>query len=283
MEQKEIKFRKKREMGHIISDSFEFLKHEAKPISHMLLIYILPFAVLYAAGQVYMQRNVFSLIDLSDQEAMMENIGPFYKNLFMILFFGLFIQSLLAGTFYSYIEAYVKKGKGNFELSDISANFFANSLLAMGANFVFALIMFFGIIMCILPGIYFANTFSLLLFIFIFEKKGLNDALSRSWKLVNSQWWNTLIINLLAIVMVWTASIIMSIPTMLMGVTSNVFSTTESNPMDYPDWFWFVQGITVVISTLLLIIPFTFQAFQYFNLEERENPSIDITPNQHLE
>ena len=283
MEQKEIKFRKKRELGHIISDSFEFLKQEAKPISYMLLVYILPFVVLYAAGQVYMQRNVFSQIDLSDQEALLENIGPFYKNLFMILFFGLFIQSLLAGTFYSYIEAYVKKGKGNFELADISTNFFANSLLAMGANFVFAILMFLGIIMCILPGIYFANTFSLLLFIFIFEKKGLNDALTRSWKLVNSQWWNTLLINLVAIVIIWTASMLMSIPTMLMGVTSNIFSTTESNPLDYPDWFWFVQGITVVISTLLLIIPFTFQAFQYFNLEEIENPSVDISPNQDLE
>ena len=101
----------------------------------------------------------------------MENIGPFYANLFVFLFFGLFIQSLLVGTFYSYIEAYIKLGKGNFEFTDISSKFFANSLLAMGANLVFAIIMFFGIIMCILPGIYFANTFSLLVIIFIYEKK----------------------------------------------------------------------------------------------------------------
>lgn len=283
MEQKEIKFRKTRELGVIISDSFEFLKQEAKPISRMLLIYILPFVVLYAAGQVHMQRNVFSKINLTDQEALMENIGPFYLNLFMLMFFGLFIQSLLAGTFYSYIEAYVKKGKGNFEFSDISDKFFANSLLAMGASLVFTIIMFFGIMMCILPGIYFANTFSLLLFIFIFEKKGLGDALSRSWKLVNSQWWNTFIINLLAMVMIWAASMLMSIPALIMGVSGNIFSGGELNPTEYPDWYWFVQGISAAVGTLLLIVPFTFQAFQYFNLDERENPTVEITPNKEIE
>ncbi|MCY1719140.1 hypothetical protein OU798_02235 [Prolixibacteraceae bacterium Z1-6] len=283
MEQKEIQFRKKRELGVIISDSFEFLKLEIKPISRLILIYVLPFVVLYAFGQVYLQRNVLSAIDLTDQEKLMANIGPFYLNMFLFLFFGLFIQSLLVGTYYSYIEAYLKLGKGNFNLSDISAKFFANSLLAMGANLVFAVIVFFGIIMCFLPGIYFANTFSLLLIIFIYEKKGLGDALSRSWKLVNTQWWNTLILNLLAIVMIWAVSMLISIPTMVMGISKNLFSSEFTNPVDYPQWYWIVTGITAAVSTLLMIIPFTFQAFQYFNLEERENPTINLNDNSITE
>ncbi len=282
MEQKEIHFQQKRELGVIISDSFDFLKQEIKPISRLVLIYVLPFIILYAFGQVYLQRNVLSGIDLSNQELLMENIGPFYANLFVFLFFGLFIQSLLVGTFYSYIEAYIKLGKGNFEFTDISSKFFANSLLAMGANLVFAIIMFFGIIMCILPGIYFANTFSLLVIIFIYEKKGLGDALSRSWKLVNTQWWNTLILNLLGIAMVWLASMFMSIPGIVMGVSDNLLSGIQTEPVDYPSWYWVLTGLSTAISTILLIIPFTFQAFQYFNLEEREKPTINLTDNSTL-
>lgn len=278
MEQKEIRFRKKRELGIIVSDSFDFLKQEIKPISRLILIYVLPFIVLYAAGQVYLQRNVLSAFDLTNQEKLMQNIGPFYLNMFLFLFFGLFIQSLLIGTFYSYIEAYVKKGKGNFEFTDISSNFFANSLLAMAANFVFAIIMTFGIIMCIIPGIYFANTFSLVVIIFIFQKKGLNNALSHSWKLVNTQWWNTLILNLLGFIIISAVRMILSIPALLMGVSNTIFSTSETNPMDYPNWYWLITGLSAIISTILLIIPFTFQAFQYFNLEERENPTLNLTP-----
>lgn len=276
MEQKKIQFQQKREIGVIISDSFDFLKQEIKPISRLVLIYVLPFVILYAVGQVYLQRNVLSGIDLGNQEKLMENIGPFYKNLFVFLFFGLFIQSLLVGTYYSYIEAYIKLGKGNFEFTDISSKFFANSLLAMGANLVFAIVMFFGIIMCVIPGIYFANTFSLLVFIFIYEKKNLSDALSRSWKLVNTQWWNTLVLNLLGIAIVWLAGMFMSIPGMLLG-SDNMFSGVQTEPIEYPTWFWLLTGISTTISTILLIIPFTFQAFQYFNLEERENPTINLT------
>lgn len=279
MEQEEIQFRKKRELGVIISDSFEFLKQESEPISRLILIYILPFALLYGAGSVYLQRNVLGSIDFSDQEVLMENIGPFYLNLFVFMLFGLFIQSLLVGTFYSYIEAYIKNGKGNFEFTDISAKFFANSLLAMGANLVFVIIISFGTIMCFIPGIYFANTLSLLLFIFIFEKKGLSDALSRSWKLVHTQWWNTFVLNLLALIMIWLVSILMSIPSMIMGVTNNMLSATEMNLAEYPAWYWVLSGISAAVSILLLIIPFTFQAFQYFNLEERENPTINLTDN----
>lgn len=283
MEQTEIKFRKKRELGDIISDAFQFLKQEITPISRLVVIYVLPFVLLYAAGQVYLQRNVLSMIDLSDQEKLMENIGPFYLNLFMIMFFGIFVQSLLIGTFYSYIEAYIKKGKGNFEFTDISANFFSNSLLALGANLVFAIIMFLGIMMCIIPGIYFANTFSLVLIIFIYEKKGLGNALSKSWKLVNSQWWNTLVLNLLGFLMVWIVSMLMSIPSLIMGFSNNMFSISEVNPIEYPNWYWAYTGLSVTISTVLLIVPFTFQAFQYFNLEERENPTINLDGNSIAE
>ncbi|WP_346863261.1 hypothetical protein [uncultured Draconibacterium sp.] len=283
MEQKEIHFRKKRELGVIISDSFQFLKQEIKPISKLILVYVLPFVILYAFGQVYFQKNVLSAIDLTNQEKLMENIGPFYRNVFLFLFFGLFIQSLLAGTFYTYIEAYVKNGKQNIVLTDISSKFFSNSLLALGANFVFFTIGFLGVMMCVLPGIYFANTFSLLLFIFIFEKKGLGDALSKSWKLVNTQWWNTFVLNLLAIILLWVVSMVMSVPTMILGISNSMFSSNPLSPANYPDWYWILTGVSAIISTLLMIVPFTFQAFQYFNLEERENPTIDFSNPNSIE
>ena len=113
------------------------------------------------------------------------NAGPIYSNLFMIYLFGLFVQSLLAATFYSYIEIYIKKGKGNFHLSEITPHLFSNGLLAVGANLVLSVIVFTGTIMCIVPGIYALNTFSLVVIIVIFEKRGVIYGLTRSWNLVN--------------------------------------------------------------------------------------------------
>ncbi len=275
MQENEIRFRQIREVGQVINDSFTFLKQEIKPVSRIVLVYVLPFIILYAAAQVYFQRNVMGNFDISDPESLMANIGPFYLNLFFFLLFSLFVQSLLAGTYYSYIEAYIKKGKGNFQLSDISSTFFSNSLLALGAGFVYTITILIGVMLCIIPGIFMANTLSLVVFIFIFEKKGLSESLSISWRLVMSQWWSTFLINLLGLVLAYSAGMLLSLPGMFMGVASNVTDGVVQNPAEYPQWYWVINGISSVMTITLLIIPYTFQAFQYFNLKERLEPGRD--------
>jgi len=268
----EIQFRKKRETGDIFTDSFRFLKQEYKPISKLFAIYILPFIIVYGVLQVYVQMKVMGKVDLNDPDMILSNIGPIYSNIFLVSLFGLFVQSLLGGTYYTFIEYYVTKGKDNFELSEITPLFFSNSLLALGANLLLFLAVLSGIIMCIVPGIYFANTFSVVVMVLIFEKKGVGNAFTRSWKLVNSQWWNTFLINLAGIVIIYAVSFALSIPSMIAGISSTVFNLQQTGTIQYPDWYWVLMGFSVIVSAILWIIPYTFLAFQYFNLDERTKP-----------
>ena len=272
MIEKEIQFRKKRELGDILSDSFEFLKQEYKPISSLIFTYVLPFLILYGIVQVYFQMKVMATIDFTDPETIMSNIGPFYTNLFLFSLFGIFIQSLLIGTFYSYIEIYVKKGKGNFDLSEIKPLLFSNSLLALIASVVVFIISMAGVVLCIIPGIYFANTFSIVVIIIIFEKKGLGNAMSRSWSLVNTQWWNTLLLGIIGIVIIWAIGFVLTLPAMLAGVTTTIIGVKDMGTIDFPNWYWVLTGISTVITSMLWILPFTFFAMQYFNLDERTKP-----------
>ncbi len=267
MVEKEIQFRKKREIGDIFTDSFEFLKQEFKPISKLIGIYVLPFLLLYGLVQVYLQKNVISRFDFSNPDTLLENIGPLYLNIFLFSLFGLFVQSLLIAAFYSYIDVYIKKGKGNFDLSEITANLFSNGLLAIGGSFVLFFMVMIGVVLCIIPGIYFANTFSIIFFILIFEKKGLANAFIRSSALVNKQWWNTFLINIVGIIIIWTVSMIISIPTMITGFSKNIFNH-DMAPVEYPDWYWVLIAFSTIVSSVLYIILYTFLAFQYFNLDE---------------
>jgi len=100
MIEKEIQFRKKREIGEIFTDSFEFIGQEIKPISKLIAIYVLPFIVLYGFVQIYLQKNVVSKIDFTNTEALLENIGPIYLNVFLFALFGLFLHSLLIANFF---------------------------------------------------------------------------------------------------------------------------------------------------------------------------------------
>lgn len=269
MNKTEIDFRKKREVGEIINDSFQFLKQEYKPILGLIAIYVLPFMLLYGAGQVFLQMKLIDRIDFTDTESLMANIGPVYTNILLYSLFGLFVQSLLIATFYSYIEVYVKKGKGNFDLSEVKTLLYSNGLLALGAGITVYIIVLFGILLCIVPGIYFANTLSLTAMIFIFEKKGLGNAVMRSALMVRYNWWNTFLLNLIGIVIIWVSNMILSIPTMLTGISNNLLSGQQPSVMDYPQWYWIITGLISVISALLMIILYTFLAFQYFNLDER--------------
>lgn len=268
MIEKEIEFRKKREMGDIFTDSFQFIRHEIKPISKLVAIYVLPFLILYGIVQIYLQKNVISKIDFSDSEALLENIGPVYLNVFMFVLFGLFVQSLLIATYYSYIEVYIKKGKGNFDLSDVTTYLFTNGLMAIGASIIVFIIVMFGFILCIIPGIFFANTLSLVFIILLFERKGIGNALLRSSSLVNRQWWNTFLINIVGLIFVWVVNFILAIPTMISGLSISIFNQKQS-PVEYPNWYWVILGISTVISSLFYIIPYTFLAFHYFNLDEQ--------------
>jgi hypothetical protein len=276
MTEKEINFRKKREIGDILTDTFEFIRQEYKPVFKLVAVYVLPFLIMYGFVQVYLQKNVISKVDFTDPDALLANIGPLYLNVFLFALFGLFVQSLLIATYYSYIEVYVKKGKGNFELSEITPYLFSNGLLAIGASIVIFIIVIFGLILCIIPGIYFANTLSLTFIILIFEKKGMGNALMRSALLVKSDWWNTFLINIIGLILIWTVSFLMSIPSMITGFSAGVLSQSE-NPVEFPDWYWVLIGISTVVSSMLWIIPYTFLAFQYFNLEERTKL---IQPNE---
>ena len=266
----EIKFRKIRNTSEIVYDSFRFLKNEYKTIFKLISSYVLPFLILNAILQVHVQRKILGKIDIYDTEALMANFGPVYLNFFLVSLFALFVQSLLIGAFYTYLEAYIKEGKGNFELSDITPRLFSNSLQALTANIVLFALVLMGAMLCILPGIYFGNSFSILVFVFLFEKNKLGQSMQRAFRLVHVQWWNTLLINITGIAIFYFAGAILSLPSALLdNGTPTGLPETEIVSAGYSVSYWVWTGISSVITSLSWVILYTFLALQYFNLDER--------------
>lgn len=270
MAEKEFQFEKKRELVEIISDSFDFLKAEIKPVSRLIIPHVLPFILLYGGLQVYVQMNLLESIDFTDPDSFLGNIGPVYLNILFSSLFAVFVQSLLVGTFYSYLEFYVKKGKNNFDLEEIKPVLFSNTLIALGANIALYFLVILGVLMCILPGIYIANSLSPVVMILLFERKNITDGFVQTWKLVNVNWWNTFLLNLLGVVIIYLAGFIVTLPTSFVGTESMVIGA-ETTVTDFPNWHWALVGLSTVVSSILWLVPYTFLSFQYFNLKERMN------------
>lgn len=266
---KEIVFRKTREFGDVVADSFEFIKAESKPVFKLVIPYVLPFILVYAALQVYVQMKVLTHVDFSDPEKFLAQLGPVYVNIFFSSLFGVFMQSLLVGTYYSYIEFYIKRGRGNFTTGDVAPVLFMNTLYALGANLLIFMLVLVGVMLCIIPGIYLANSLSLVVMVLIFEKKGISHAFVKSWRLVNSRWWHTFGLNLLGVLIIYSVNFLFSLPGLFAGVSSPVESGDAGVAINYPDWYWVLSGISSVVSSLAWIVCYTFLSIQYFNLEER--------------
>lgn len=269
MAENEIQFRKRREIAEIFSDSFEFIKQEYKTVFRLISTYVLPFIIVNAFLQVHVQRNILEKIDIRDTEALMANFGPVYMHFFLASLFTIFVQSLFVGAYYTYLEAYIKEGKDNFSLSDVTPQLFSNSLQAIKAGFVLFLLVLAGFFLCILPGIYFGNTFSILIVVYLFEKNNLGQSMQRSFRLVNVQWWNTFLINLTGVAIIYLSGILLSIPNMLTGELTESGSMPGAVAAGYSVSYWTWTGIASVITSLLWVILYTFLAFQYFNLDER--------------
>ncbi len=266
MPHKEIQFRKKRELGEIFSDSFDFLRSEINPVFKLIVPYVLPFVLVYAVLVVYFQMKMMKIVDFVQLEEMLKNGNSLYLNVFLVTLFGVFVQSLLAGTYYTYIDFYIRKGRGNFTADEIQPELFKNTLLALAANLILFALALLGVILCILPGIYFANSLSIVVFTQLFEKKGLANTFSRSWRLVHSQWWNTFLINLVGVILIYAVGFVLSLPSVFAGITSTIFAGQNAAPVEYPLWYWLLNGLSIVISSLFWMVPYTFLAFQYFNL-----------------
>jgi hypothetical protein len=268
-----IEFPRKREIGNIITVSLQFISSELGSLLKYTLIYALPFIIILSGLQLVLTSEIYSIQETLrnvEPSEMFGQLGGIYKKYFLLLVFNIFVQSLFMAVIYSYIHAYLDRGKGNFTSSEITSAFFTNAYISLGTALVVGFISVIGLILCIIPGILFFNSLSLAVFIAIYERKGIGYSLSRSWNLVKLQWWGTFLLNLIGILLSQVVAMALSAPASLGQESKVIFEQGESLRQATSDWRVWVFLFSSVIGSLLSMISFVFLAFQYFNLKERE-------------
>jgi hypothetical protein len=268
-----VEFPKRREIPEIITASFQFIRSESGALLKYTLIYALPFIVVLAALQLVLTSEVNAIQDTIrslEPSEMLGQLGGIYKKYFLILLFNIFVQSLFMAVVYSYIHAYLDRGKGNFTSSEITSAFFSNAYITLGTSLIVAIISLIGLIFCIIPGILLLNSLSLAVFIAVYERKGIGYAIIRSWNLVKLQWWGTFLLNLIGIIITSLVTMVLAAPASIGQESKVIFEEGETIAQAASDWRVWVFLISSVIGSILSVITFVFLAFQYFNLKEIE-------------
>ncbi|WP_378184902.1 hypothetical protein ACE939_08665 [Aquimarina sp. W85] len=272
--EKTITFRKKRELGDVINDTFSFLRNHFKPLLSILFkTALIPFLLALVATGYYTQLSskIFNPGGYNPYE-LGDPSGIFIAMLFLFITMVLF-YSVLFSTVLHYIKAYIKDEHA-IDANEIKDAVADNFLKFLGLGILSSLLMGFGAMLCVLPGIYFYVPVSLVFAIMVFEGGSITDVISRSFELIKGEWWVTFGTLLVVGVLISLIGLVFSVPAMIYTFSKGFVAASESsylNPSDGIDWVYIVlNSVASAAQYLLYSITAVASALIYFNLHEKK-------------
>lgn len=211
-----IEFKKERDLGAIISDTFKFIRENYKAYFLTILKIVGPFILLALIAFVF---YMFFISDtLSNTTVVQRKSSMFAAKLFsgIFVFFIFFVFAYAAMSMASlyFIKSYIKN-KGKPQFSEVLTNVKSNILSYIGLGILITLTVIVGFVLCYFPGVYFGIVLGLAPAIFVFEKKGVGNSFSDAFKLIKGQWWNTFGVVLVVSLLVFILGQAFSVPTII--------------------------------------------------------------------
>ncbi len=270
-----IEFKKKRELGEILSDTFAFLRINFKTIFSVLVkTCAVPFILLLVAVgyQSYAASSIFDNFDFSNS-----NIFKSGNILFSYLLFFITL-SIFYSSFYGAIMILIKEyayNNGNISEQNVVTEFKNQFTKIIGLGFIGFLIILISLFLCVLPVLYFFVPMNLIFSILIFRNKSVGDSLSESFDIIKNEFWITFATYLIIGILLYIVSFIISIPIFFYTMLKTFTAASEGGIPDlsaFKDW-WFIvlNAVLSGLQYLLVIIIAISSAFIYFNLNERKH------------
>ncbi len=271
-----IEFKKQRELGEILSDTFAFLRDQFKPFIAVFFKIVGPYllVMMIALGlYLYFIGNSFSMMVGSSSEI---------PNIFLMIPIGLlYIAALVTvyvmsqSTVLHYIKSYAN-GKGEINIETIKAGVYDTFWRFIGLGILVGLSVGFGLMICLIPGIYLWVPLSLSFCVLVYNGLGTTEAFSYSFTLVRDYWWITFATLLVIVIIVAIASYAFAVPSMIyqwikLGIFSGEMDAENMMDVFQDPVYILLNMISTLAQFLLNIISIVAGVFIYFNLNEKKN------------
>ncbi len=265
-----IEFKQQRELGDIISVTFQFIRENYKQLFEHIYKMVGPFFILVIAAVGYYTYSVAG----NPLEAITGASGNFLISFPILAVSLLLFYAALYGTILNYIKTYVYN-EGKVDETEIKQgvqqDFFKLFLLfVLSGIFVIA-----GMILFILPGIYLMVPLALAGAILVFKDFSVTESIAYSFSLVKDHWWMTFITLIVIWLLVYIIGLIFQVPLIIYTLVKTFTVVQEgaaSDPEASSDWIFITLNVLAsVIQYLLSTITVIAVAFIYFNLNEHKN------------
>ncbi len=275
---KYIEFKKQRELGEILSDSFGFIRNEFKPFFSTILKIVGPYIVIMLISMGFYMFTIGDIFNLSaiGNPTATQTYSPFIM-VFAIL--ALILSSIAAyvlaqGTVLHYIKSYINN-KGAVNYDEIRQGVYGSFWSLFGLGILVGLSVMIGAIFCLIPGIYLAVPLSVSFAILVFLKKDAMESYQYSFTLIKENWWMTFVTLFVVYIIVAIATYAFSLPAVIytwikMGVFSGEMDAENFNIFNDPIYL-LLNILSTLIRFLMNIIFLVSTSLIFFNLNEKKN------------
>lgn len=275
MAQPKIELRKIRDFGTNLSDTFEFIRQNFKPLLSSFFAISGIFILLQAISYGTFESNIFrgARIDAgigtnSPNIFFGQNIVTHYFSwpFFTYLFFawlGFASMNVCVGAFMKYYDQHQGEAPDIEEVWKIFKRYYLKVLIL---SIPVGIITVFGYFLCLVPGIFLTVVFVPFPWVLIMEDASLGDGIQRCFELNKTFFWLSLGIYLVAYIIYSFASGILVL--MIGGLTGIITYLTTK---DLGTAIGIAMSVLRVFSYLFYIIFLVSTMLHYFNLVEQRD------------
>ncbi|NAS12040.1 hypothetical protein [Poritiphilus flavus] len=271
-----IEFKKKRELGSILSDTFAFLRNQFKPFFSIFFRIVGPYLLVMLLSYGFYMYTVGDFVNFNIERS--DSVA----NTFLILLVAvLLIFSVIAvyvisqATTLFYIRSYANN-KGKADYAEIRKEVYQSFWNFIGLGILVGLSVGIGFMFCFIPGIYLYVPLMLSFSVMVFNQKGVTDAYSYSFTLVKDHWWMTFASLFVVGIIVTVASYAFALPSTLytwmkMGIISGEVDPVSLDGNFFDPISILLGMLSTLAQFLLNIISVVAGVLIYFDLNEKKN------------
>ena len=264
-----IEFKKIRDFGQIINDTFTFIRQNFKPLVKNYFIFCGLFVL---GGMLSMLLQQYKAVN------MINNIGSSGKNPFGFGgIYGLeyFLAILFSFAGYasttvfalSYIAIYVQKGNETPTTDEVWGYFKHYFFRVFGSSLLLTLLLIVAFLFCLVPGFWLFPFITITFPIMVIENGSLAYSFSRSFKIVKDNFWLTFGTLFIIWIIVYACMSLVVLPTTIFSMIG-IFSHSGKPQMSLV--FTMLSTVLQYLCQVCTIIPIVTITLSYFSLVEQK-------------
>ncbi|PQJ73214.1 hypothetical protein [Polaribacter butkevichii] len=280
-----IEFKKKRDLGSIISDTFKFLSTEWKSFFGTILkAAIIPILIAVGAVIYYVMSStaVFGeMAKTTDFDSAFDlNFAELIIPIFIFIGTYLVAYALVTVNALSYIKSYIdNKGVVNLEQVNILAKDKFGAYV--GLFFLNGIILFVGALFCFFPAIYLGVVLSVSICFLIFQNKSVTESITDSFNFIKGHWWETFGVLIVVQLIIGLIGFLADLPATFYQLINTGFGLKNEDAVEVLNIFkdpiyialmvfsYFIKFILYTVTTVATV-------FIYYDIKEQGNPSTTI-------